>query len=115
MGIAINETIDNNGGFGVAAGDFNHDGAPGLAIPYSKQRQSRHPAQHYNEAGMGLRGLESLVTHPFPKKTRKRVGHPLGFKESLGQSAEILFHNPQYLGSRHKSKRPARSLALNRA
>ena len=33
-GIAINETINNNnGGFGIAAGDFNHDGAPDLAVP----------------------------------------------------------------------------------
>jgi len=32
-GIAINETINNNGGFGIASGDFNHDKAPDLAIP----------------------------------------------------------------------------------
>ena len=29
----INDTIDFNGGFSIAAGDFNSDGAPDLAIP----------------------------------------------------------------------------------
>jgi hypothetical protein len=32
-GIAIDETINNNGGFGIASGDFNRDEAPDLAIP----------------------------------------------------------------------------------
>jgi hypothetical protein len=32
-GIAINETINNNGGFGIVSGDFDHDQAPDLAIP----------------------------------------------------------------------------------
>jgi len=31
--IAIADTIKNQGGFSIAAGDFNHDGAPDLAIP----------------------------------------------------------------------------------
>jgi hypothetical protein len=29
----INDTINNQGGFSIAAGDFNNDGAPDLAIP----------------------------------------------------------------------------------
>jgi len=32
-GIAIADTIKNQGGFSIASGDFNHDGAPDLAIP----------------------------------------------------------------------------------
>jgi hypothetical protein len=31
--IAIADTIKNQGGYGIAAGDFNNDGAPDLAIP----------------------------------------------------------------------------------
>jgi FG-GAP-like repeat len=32
-GIEIKETINHNGGFSIAAGDFNNDNAPDLAIP----------------------------------------------------------------------------------
>ena len=32
-GIAIANTIKNQGGYSIASGDFNHDGAPDLAIP----------------------------------------------------------------------------------
>jgi FG-GAP-like repeat len=32
-GIAIANTIKNQGGYGIASGDFNNDGAPDLAIP----------------------------------------------------------------------------------
>jgi len=32
-GIEIKEDIHSNGGFSLAVGDFNHDGAPDLAIP----------------------------------------------------------------------------------
>jgi hypothetical protein len=32
-GIEINDTIQNQGGFSIASGDFNRDGAPDLAIP----------------------------------------------------------------------------------
>ncbi len=32
-GIEIHEAINHQGGFSIAAGDFNHDGAPDLAIP----------------------------------------------------------------------------------
>jgi FG-GAP-like repeat len=33
IGIAIANTIKNQGGFSIASGDFNNDGAPDLAIP----------------------------------------------------------------------------------
>jgi hypothetical protein len=34
--IAIADTIKNQGGFGIASGDFNNDGAPDLAIPIAE-------------------------------------------------------------------------------
>jgi hypothetical protein len=62
--IPIADTIKNQGGFSIAAGDFNNDGAPDLAIPIELKGKvaillNTHPGRFIrhsrsSESGIGL-------------------------------------------------------------
>ncbi len=82
--IPIAETIKNQGGFSIAAGDFNNDGAPDLAIPIELMAKSPSCSTRSSPGGWPSRALTpQRLPHPWavspvgPLRTRPGmfIGH----------------------------------------